>query len=203
MTAILHIEAISHELPSFMKLPEARGVVSRPMYEVSEEDLCRFDAILLPAHIDQRALAQRSAGLGRFLDQGGTLVFNGHVVYPVLPELAIFVPAPGGGLADLMVERVADHPVFAGVDVKDLSLRRGVAGFYGRGANPPPAGAKILHRLQADHSPLDWVWQRPAGGQIFMHGGNTLWMYVDDDTSAARIAPQLLRWLSAGAHTGE
>jgi hypothetical protein len=100
---------------------------------------------------------------------------------------------------DLIVERVNAHPVFEGVDCHDLSFRRGVAGFYGRGANPAPEGAVVLHRLQADGSPLDWVWQRPAGGQIFMHGGNTLWMYINDSTSAARIAPQLLAWAKAGA----
>ncbi len=199
MKSILHIEAISHELPSFLTLPDAAGVVSHPLRALTDEQILASDALLVPAHIDQRALSARSAVLGRFLDQGGTLVLNGHMVYPVLPELAAFVPAAERGLEGLVVERVEAHPVFDGVNVDDLSFRRGVAGFYGRGANPPPPGARVLHRLKRDGSPLDWVWRRPAGGQVFMHGGNTLWMYVEDPTSAARIGPQLLRWLRAGA----
>ncbi len=199
MTSILYVRAVGHEFPSFLALPEAEGVVTRHVRELEAADFDRFDAIVVPGHIDQRGFSAHSENLGRFLDRGGTLVFNGHLVYPVLPELAMFVPAAGGHLDDLIVERVAEHPVFAGVDVHDLSFRRGVAGFYGRGANPPPPGAIVLHRLKADASPLDWYWERPQGGRILMHAGNPLWMYVDDDTSAARIAPQLLRWLKAEA----
>ncbi len=202
MTAILHLRSISHETSAFLCLPEAQGIHSRAVRSLNDDELASYDAILVPAHIDQRALAARSAGLCRFLDQGGTLVFNGHLAYPVLPGLAAFMPARGRGLKDLMVERVSAHPVFDGVDPADLSLRRGVAGFYGRGANPPPIGARVLHRLSADGSPLDWVWQRPGGGQVLMHAGNTMWMYTEDATTAARISPQLLRWLHAGAPAG-
>jgi hypothetical protein len=198
MTSILYLRAIGHEFPSFLKLPEAEDVTAKHLRELSDEDFERFDAILVPAHIDQKGLSRKSAALTRFLDRNGTLVFNGHLVYPVFPELEFFVPAKGGHKDDLIVETTGEHPVFEGVSDHDLSFRRGVSGFYGRGANQPPAGATILHRLKADHSPLDWYWERPRGGRLLMHGGNTLWMYVDDDTSAARIAPQLLRWLKTG-----
>ena len=195
--SILHLRPISHEPASFLALPEAQGIVTRPVRELEENDLAAYRALLVPAHIDQRALARLSKGLSRFLDAGGLMVFNGHLTYPVLPELATFVPAPRRGLQGLMVERVAEHPVFEGVDTQHLSFRRGVAGFYGRGANPPPPGATVLHVLKQDRSPVDWVWERPAGGTIFMHGGNNLWMYADDPNSAARVGPQLLRWIRA------
>ncbi len=199
MSPLLHLVSISHETQSFLTLPEACGMRSVGVRALTAADILHAKAILVPAHVDQRALATHATSLMHFLDGGGTLVFNGHLVYPVLPGLASFCPARGRGRADLMVERVAPHPVFDGVNVDDLSLRRGVAGFYARGANPPPAGARVLPRLTADGSPIDWIWRRPQGGQILMHSGNTMWMYVDDDTSAARIGPQLLRWLDAGA----
>jgi hypothetical protein len=196
MTSILYIRAMGHETPAFLELPGAKAMTAKFLREISEADFDRFDAILVPAHIDQKGFSRFSPALVRFLNRGGTLVFNGHLVYPVLPELESFIAAPGGHMEDLIVERVGEHPVFEGVDEHDLSFRRGVAGFYGRGANPPPPGARILHRLKASGLPLDWYWERPAGGRILMHGGNTLWMYVDDATSAARIAPQLLDWLA-------
>ncbi len=192
---ILHLRPIAHEPSSFLALPEAAGIESRPVRTLSDDDLPHYRAILAPAHIDQRALAQRSAGLSRFLDAGGLLVFNGHITYPLLPELQPFVPAAQRNLHGLVVERVAEHPVFDGVDTQDLSFRRGVAGFYARGANPPPPGATVLHVLKADRSPIDWLWHRPAGGTILMHSGNNMWMYVDDPTSAARIARQVLNWV--------
>lgn len=199
MTYLLHLTSISHETQSFLSLPDAHPLRSVPVRQLTAPDILDAQAVLVPAHVDQRALATHAPTLSRFLDGGGTLVFNGHLVYPVFPELEPYRPARGRGLSDLMIERAAPHPVFDGVDVRDLSLRRGVAGFYARGANPPPAGARILHRLSADASPIDWLWQRPQGGQILMHSGNTMWMYVDDASSAARIGPQLLRWLNAGA----
>lgn len=199
MRKILHIRAISHELPAFAALLDERGAQSMSLREMNAAHFEDRDAILVEAHIDQRALLAHRDALHRHLDAGGTLVFNGHLVYPLFDGLEPFRVATGRRVEDLIVERVDAHPVFDGVDCRDLSFRRGVAGFYGRGANPAPDGATILHRLRADGSPLDWVWQRPAGGQIFMHGGNTLWMYVNDDTSAARIAPQLLTWIEAGA----
>jgi hypothetical protein len=95
---------------------------------------------------------------------------------------------------------VSEHPVFAGVDTDDLSFRKGVAGFYGRGHNPPPAGARVLQRLSSpDGPPLDYVYHRPDGGRVLMHSGNDLWMYANDETSARRIAPQLLDWIESPA----
>jgi len=139
------------------------------------------------------------AGLMGCLNRGGTIIFNGHLAYPLIDGLAPFQVAAGRGRDDLVIQRVNPHPVFDGVDCQDLSFRRGVAGFYARGANPPPAGASVLHQLKKDSSPIDWIWQRPEGGQILMHSGNTMWMYLNDKTSAARIAPQLLDWVCAGA----
>ncbi|MDY0072916.1 MAG: hypothetical protein RBR77_09740 [Thauera sp.] len=202
MSAILYVRPVGHEFPSFLALPEAEGMRSCSVHELKAADFEQADAIIVPSHVDQRALAAHAEALEVFLDRGGSLVFNGHLVYPVLRGLECFVPARGGRVEDLLVERVAEHPVFEGVELQDLSFRRGVAGFYGRGANPPPPGAQVLHRLKGDGSPVDWYWERPAGGRVLMHGGNPLWMYVDDPSSAARIAPQLLRWLKAGFQPG-
>lgn len=195
---VLHIRAISHELPAFTKLLVEHGMESVSLRDLNTQDFIDRKVILIEAHIDQRALLGHKEVLCRHLNEGGTLVFNGHLVYPIFDGLEMFQVASGRGVKDLIVERVNPHPVFEGVDCDDLSFRRGVAGFYARGANPPPPGAIVLHRLQADGSALDWVWQRPQGGQVFMHSGNPMWMYLNDLTSAARIAPQLLAWIKAG-----
>lgn len=197
MKPILYVRPLGHEPASFLERPYAQGIVSARVYDLPELELARFGALLVSAHTDQRALAAQGPRIAAMLDGGGLLVFNGHIAHPFLPELAPFVPVPGFGLDLLQVRRTAEHPVFAGVNADDLTFRRGVAGFYGRGHNPPPPGATVLHRLSGQDAPLDWVWQRPAGGTVFMHGGNNLWMYADDASSAARIAPQLLAWVTA------
>ena len=163
-------------------------------YDLEQVALEDYAALLVPAHIDQRHLGQRSAQIGRFLDGGGRLIFNGHVAWPMLPEFQPFVPLPSMSLADLQIVRLADHPVFDGVSAHDLTYRRGVAGFYARGYNPPPPGAVPLNGVGPAQWPCDWLYARPGGGTILMHAGNTLWMYADDPTSAARIVPQLIAW---------
>ena len=171
------IKGAGGDLPSVMGFVEDADEIDH--YALHAADLARYAALLLPAHLDQRYLGE---------------VFNGHVAWPMLPEFQAFVPLPQGGLDQLQVHLVTPHPVFAGVDMADLTYRRGVAGFYARGHNPPPEGAVPVLGLGPERRPCDWVYERPRGGRIFMHAGNDLWMYAGADTTAARIVPQLCAW---------
>lgn len=199
MSTILHIKSMCNETDGFSALLKKKGIRSVLLRNLTSTDIIKNKVILIDAHCDQRALCRFSNNLEQQLSAGGTIVFNGHLTYPVLSDLGMFQVATGRGFDDLIIERINKHPVFYQVDCLDISVRRGVAGFYARGANPPPAGAVVLHRLIKDHSPVDWIWQRPAGGQIFMHSGNNMWMYVNDETSAKYIAPQLIEWALTGA----
>lgn len=99
-------------------------------------------------------------------------------------------------VTDLEVIRVADHPVWEGVDTADLTFRRGVAGFYGRGANPPPPGARIIHVLGPGRHPVDYEVRPAVGGRLLVHAGADLWNYADSGNTAARMMPQLLDWIA-------
>lgn len=183
-------------------LPDIMGFVTDAEdvdhYGLHEVELADYAALLLPAHLDQRYFGTLTGKVGAFLDRGGTLVFNGHVAWPSLPEFAPFEPLPKFDLEHLRIHRLADHPVYDGVDMDDLTFRRGVAGFYARGCNPPPRGATPLIGVGPDRMPCDWLYERPGGGRILMHAGNDLWMYAGVETSAARIVPQLVAWAGAG-----
>jgi len=163
-------------------------------YVLHETNLEGVRAIMLPAHLDQIYLGEIADVVSAFLDRGGRLVFNGHVARSMLPEFARFVPLASRRLDDLKVTRLAPHPVFEGVAAEDLTFRRGVAGFYARGYNPPPAGAVALNGVGPDRLPCDWFYARPGGGEILMHAGNDLWMYVDATDTTGRIVPQLMAW---------
>jgi len=193
------IKGAGGDLPSIMGFVEDAEEVSH--YALHETPLEDYAAIMLPAHLDQRYFGEISDRITAYLDQGGTLVFNGHVAWPMLPEFKPFVPLPKVDLEHLQVYRLTPHPVFEGVDMQDLTFRRGVAGFYARGHNPMPDGAVPLLGLGPDRIPCDWVYDRPEGGRVFMHAGNDLWMYAGDTTTAARIADQLCTW-AARRHEG-
>lgn len=196
MNQLLYLHCISHELPDFSRLLKEHGAESLSARELTRERLQRRTAILIEAHMDQRALMAWRQELEEHLSAGGLIVFNGHLAYPLFNGLEPFRVAAGRSRDDLVLERVHEHPIFAGVDCEHLSFRRGVAGFYARGGNPPPKEATVIHRLKKDGTPVDWIWQRPQGGVILMHSGNNMWMYQNDATSASRIAPQLLTWIS-------
>lgn len=169
------------------------------LYALHQLDLSGCRALLVPAHTDQRYLLEQRERLEAYLESGGAMVFNGHVAYPFLRWLEPFVPGSGAGIAGLRVHRAAPHPVFDGVDPEHLTFRRGVAGFYARGGNPAPAGARVLNTLGPDAVPIDWILALPGGGRLLAHSGNDLWMYAGSADSTARIVPQLFDWLHGDA----
>ncbi|MGE4501620.1 MAG: hypothetical protein AB7D03_01985 [Thiomicrospira sp.] len=195
MKPVLYINPVDGEASGLFNLDCARHLEKISPYHIDSLNLAIYKAILIPAHTDQRALVKAAVQLNAYLNQGGLIVFNGHIAYPFLDELKPFIPVPKTSLDYLMVERVIPHPIFEGVDEQDLSFRRGVSGFYGRGHNPPPAGAVVLNQLSGTQAPIDWLYQRPSGGTILMHSGNSMWMHFSDKTSAARITPQLFHWI--------
>lgn len=186
------IKGAGGDLPDIMGFVEDADEIGH--YDLHETALDTYAALMLPAHLDQIYLGEIAGHVEDFLDGGGTLVFNGHVARPMLPELRPFVPLPRIDLVHLEVHRLTPHPVFEGVDPRDLTFQRGVAGFYARGHNPPPDGAVPLNGLGPDRAPCDWLYERPRGGRILVHSGNDLWMYAGVASTASRIVPQLCAW---------
>lgn len=164
-------------------------------YDLDDGCMEGVRAVMICSHVDQRALQSRQTLLQKHFDSGVNMVVNGHVAHPFLDVLQPFVPLPRQSREELQVHRLAEHPVFEGVDAHDLTYRRGVAGFYGRGYNPPPPGARMINGLGTRRLPLDWEYDTAGSGKLLMHAGNDLWMHATDETSARRILPQLIHWL--------
>lgn len=176
--------------------PDVHGrIVIRDLYGFDETDLDDCHALLIGMHVDQRYLADRADRIAAFAQGGGTIVANGHMAYPFLPGLGLFQPLTDYALKDLVVSRVNPHPVWDGVDEQDLTFRRGVAGFYGRGWHEPPETATVINAIGASRRPVDFIY--PVGeGRVLVHGGNDLWSFGGGDTTA-RLLPQFLAWLFA------
>ena len=111
----------------------------------------------------------------------------------------MFQPKTIHSFRDYTVRIVGEHPVFAGVREEDLTFRRGVAGFFARGHHEPPPGAEILARLvdPEDGEPIVYVDRVSTAGVILVHAGNDLIASVDRDSTAGRIAEQLVGWMLA------
>lgn len=172
----------------------ADRIKSADIYSLDTQPLEEFGALLIGMHVDQRFLAARAERLDRFLDDGGAVTVSGQIAYPFLTGLTLFQPLRNYGVEDLIVRREAAHPVWEGVAEDQMTFRRGVAGFYGRGWHQPPDGATVIHSIGPDRHPLDFVY-RAGKGRVLFHGGNDLWQYAGGNDTMSRIAPQLLDWL--------
>ncbi|WP_197492687.1 hypothetical protein [Marinobacter sp. LQ44] len=176
--------------------------VGIPMYALASTDLSAFCCIVITNYADQRELLRCREQLQCYLQQGGKLVFNGHVVHPFLDELRPYRPTHEPGLAGLQVHNLNAHPIFAGIESSELTYRKGVAGFYGRGFNPPPAGAQVLNELgKQARLPLDWTYPYPGGGQLLVHAGNDF-LSFSNAPSAHGMRQAFYDWAAAAPVPG-
>lgn len=197
MSRIALITTAQFPAPALLTLPGlAAEVHDVDIYDLSGTDLATFDALLIGTGADQRVLAEQRGRLQAFLDAGRTIVYCGHVAYPFLDALNEFVPLARCQVQDLLVWPLRAHPLFEGLTSQELTFRRGVAGFYGRGHNPPPADALVLNGLGAQRSPVDWLRMYPGGGALLIHAGNDLWGYGEQDGEVARLPGRLVQWIA-------
>lgn len=164
------------------------------IYDLPVVDLSRYVGLIVPGLADQEFLWREQDRVRAFLDEGKVLVFSGHIFRPWLPGAGPFVPRVIHSYHDYTVRIVRPHPIFAGVLPKDLTYRKGVAGFFARGHNPPPQGAEVLLTLPGDE-PIVYLDRVSTRGAILVHCGNDLLGFADDETSAGRIVPQLFDWI--------
>ena len=189
--------------PEPVQRAEAAGDVTiLAQTELTEAALQAHRGLITGMLLDQDAMMDLRPALSRFLDLGGRWVFNGHLVRPLVEGLQPYQPIPAPRRADFKLTARVAHPLFAGVQVKDLETNKGVAGFYGRGSNPPPVGAVVLNTL-GDNVPVDWVWHRPGGGAIFSHAGNDLAQIATMHEIGARVWANLIDWAGGGACVAE
>jgi len=159
------------------------------------QPLREASAVLVSMHADQQQLDGVRPVLEHFLATGGTMVVCGQIQHPFLPDLRPFEPLALMNVTELTVRIETAHPIWADVEPDDLTFRRGVAGFYAAGENPPPRGAEILTTIGQGRLAVDWLIEGYDGGRLLVHGGEDLWSFADGNSTAARLGPQLITWL--------
>jgi hypothetical protein len=196
MKPVLRLDDQTSAEPAHADPRLREGIELVDVYDLPSLDLEPYAAVMVGGMVDQEFLWRHRDVLESFLDRGGVIVFCGHLLRSWLPGCGTFVPAKITSMRDYAVSLVEPDPVFAGVDARDLTFRRGVAGFFARGHHPPPPGAKVLAAL-AGGQPTTWIDRVTTPGTVFVHAGNDLLGYAQVDSTAARLAPQLLEWARA------
>lgn len=166
---------------------------------VRERDLAATDfaaasGLITTTHLDQVGFLKHADAYTALLDRGGRWFFNGHMLRDFVEGLGRYVPLTTPKRADYVLTRLHDHPIFDGIDQRTLEENKGVAGFYGRGHNPLPAGGVAVNGIGPEMRPIDWVWARPAGGHVFSHAGNDLGGMGGDSGNGALLTRRIVAW---------
>jgi hypothetical protein len=162
--------------------------------DLSAGDLAEATGLITTLHLDQIGFLRHTQQIEALLARGGRWIFNGHMLRALVPGLGIYVPLARPRRADYALTRLAEHPVFAGIDQRALEENRGVAGYYGRGHNPMPPGATAINGIGPKRLPVDWDWAVPGGGRMLCHAGNDFWGSGDDDAVKQALADRAVAW---------
>jgi hypothetical protein len=166
---------------------------------VRERDLTpghfdRATGLITTSHLDQIGFMDRSESVQKLLARGKNWFFNGHILREMIPGLENYIPIVRARRADLVLTRLHDHPIFEGIDQQSFEENKGVAGFYGRGHNPLPAGAVAINGIGPDKLPVDWEWSLPGGGRMFSHAGNDIGGMGGPNKTHELVAPRIIAW---------
>ncbi|WP_412032990.1 hypothetical protein ACLIR7_18425 [Nitratireductor aquimarinus] len=197
--SVLYLHS-TYEEPAQAVLDAAtRGEVSIVRQnELTPGILLAHKGLITGNQLDQNAMMTMRDALTAFLDAGGRWFFNGHMVRPLIDGLSQYRPICQPKRADFDLTSVNRHPLFDGIDLEKLETNKGVAGFYGRGCNPPPPGAVVINGLGSTHVPVDWVWSRPEGGRVFSHSGNDLGSMGREWGLSPQLARRIIDWAGGG-----
>jgi hypothetical protein len=181
-------------------------VVAGRAHVIEEEHLPDFrpfdvDGLVITSHVDQIWLESQRRWLAAFLAAGGRLFFNGHVETAFVDGMGRYRALADRRVEAFRVTRTSPHLIWDGYNGDELTFRKGVAGFYGRGHNALPAGAVPINTLDAGHeaAPVDWEWLPPGGGRIISHAGNDLWLTFEAAERNAELVDRMVTWLEAGS----
>ncbi|MCC3292240.1 hypothetical protein [Arthrobacter sp. zg-Y1110] len=173
------------------------------------------DGLVIGGGVDHLLLGKHREALTGFVRAGGRVLVNGQVVKPFIDGLAVWRKLEFRGAQDVRPHPVSPHPVWAGIDYRDLHYRTGVpgthsyerleeigvAGFYGRGYHLDlPEGATVVTGIGQYRLPLDYSY-RIGSGEVLVHGGNDLESFSDDQYSTRVLGPNLVQWLENGERT--
>lgn len=171
------------------------------VYSLDSLNLSRVRGLIVNGNCDQIYLERRREILTDFVANGGRIAVMGHPLTDFLPDLGQWRKLQYSGPKDLAISAGSPHPVWEGVDPVDLSFRREVSGFYGRGYSQKlPDTAIVTNYIGRAGLPVDYVY-RLGRGEVLVHGGIDLSVYQYDPNTSSRVFPQLLAWLAQGDGT--
>lgn len=190
--------------------PDGITVDEADIYSFYDIDLGGYSGMIISGGCDQIFLERRRDAISNWVRAGGRLLTSGHPLRQFVDGLPSIRKMEFHGLRDVWLSAVDEHPIWNGIDRRDVLLRTGVpgdhtfeeltsigvAGFYARNylANLPD-GATVITGIGPNTLPVDVSY--PLGkGEVIVHAGNDLSSFGTGD-----LKTQILEHL--GATRGE
>lgn len=166
------------------------------IYSLETADLSAYKCLVITGFSDQDYLYEMRHIIRDFLAARKVVVFCGNLVTDWLPGGKPFVAKDIKRFSDYRIKKVIDHPIFQGVEEDDMTLKKGVAGFFARGHHPVPEGGEVLLTLN-EGEPITYIDRNSTEGTILVHVGFDLFGYMqtDEKKSTDRISMQLRNWV--------
>lgn len=157
------------------------------MYDLPNIELSSYKCMIILGFVDQDFLASKKI-----------VCFFGNLVTNWLPGQQAFIAKEIRNHWDYDISIAKQHRIFAGVKEEDMTINKGVKGFFARGHHPAPTDAEILLTLP-DGEPVTFIDRSSTNGTIFMHAGNNLFtiggMTPSSSKTTSRIPTQLMQWV--------
>ena len=168
------------------------------MYQLHDTDLSGYKCMIIVSFVDQDYLYEERDIIARFLENRNIVCFFGNLVTDWLPGAKPFIVKEIRSHLDYDISIAKPHPIFEGVLEDDMTINKGVKGFFARGHHPQPAGAEVLLTLPGGE-PVTYIDRETTVGTIFVHSGGNLFDHVRMEKNVKktteRISPQIMQWV--------
>ena len=187
---IIYIKSsASHDLASFVSQSEVKIVNQYDKYSLKQ-----VSGVIIGMSLDLYELQKRKHEFEEFLQDGGRMFYSGHAAISFLSFLSVYEPINNIKLEDFFISKNSEHIIYKDLDIKYFEKSKGVAGFYSRGCNPPPKGAKIITSIKQGSVPCDWEFSF-CKGRFYAHSGNDLYTCSGDEAINKKVFNNILEFL--------
>jgi len=163
-------------------------------YELESTDLSNYNVLMITYFADQEYLYKHKRIIENFLSEGKVVVFCGHLFRPWLPGASLFMPKKLNSYQDYFVQTVPGAPLFNGIEIEDMVLNKGVAGFFARGYYYAPEHAEVCLTF-TDGKAISYIDRHTTNGTIIVHAGRSLLGFENATNTLKKISEQTLTLL--------
>ena len=189
---------VVHPRNIFSAKPDQPDYEMVDMYRLHTIDLSAYKCMIILGFVDQDYLLEQKHVIADFLQDRKIVSFFGDLVTDWLPGQEMFIPKEIKWHGDYDVQIAKPHPIFEGVTEEDMTINRGVKGFFARGHHPAPENAEVLLTLPGGAT-ITYIDRESTNGTIFVHSGGSLFntggrMQPVVDKTTDRIPAQIEAW---------